>query len=188
MAAMFGTLASVSRMTWAFARDDGLPFSRYLKHIDSVHKVPARSITLVSTIVLILSLINLGSSTALSAVISLSTIGLYVSYIIPITCLIILRLRVPVTVYSSTAGHADVSEERLVFGPWNLGRWGLIVNLYAVCYAILLVPFMTLPTSLPLTYMTMNYAGPVFGAVILFAIGDWLYLGRKRFTGPKRDR
>src|SRR5689334_17693702 len=54
MAAMFGTLASVSRMTWAFARDDGLPFSAYLKHVDPTHKVPTRSITLVSIIVVLL--------------------------------------------------------------------------------------------------------------------------------------
>ncbi|KAL1644092.1 hypothetical protein SLS61_008922 [Didymella pomorum] len=125
MAAMFGTLASVSRMTWAFARDDGLPFSMYLKHVDPTHKVPKRSITLVSIIVVLLSLINIGSSTALSAILSLSTIALYVSYIIPITCLIFLRLRVPATVYTAPAGHANVTEERLVFGPWNLGRWGL---------------------------------------------------------------
>src|SRR5689334_22514529 len=33
-AAMIGTLASVSRLTWAFARDDGLPFSNYFKYVD----------------------------------------------------------------------------------------------------------------------------------------------------------
>lgn len=188
MAAMFGTLASVSRMTWAFARDNGLPFSRYLQHIDSVHQVPTRSITLVSAIIILLSLINIGSTTALSAILSLSTIALYVSYIIPITCLIFLRLRVPVTIYTSSIGHADVSEDRLVFGPWNLGRWGLVVNIYAACYATLLVPFMALPTSLPLTPMTMNYAGPVSGGVLLFAVCDWLWLGKRRYAGPKRDR
>lgn len=188
MAAMFGTLASVSRMTWAFARDDGLPFSTYLKYIDTTHKVPTRSITLVSIIVVLLSLINIGSSTALSAILSLSTIALYVSYIIPITCLILLRLRVPTTIYNSEASQADVSEERLVFGPWNLGRWGLIINIYGACYAALLVPFMALPTSLPLTAMTMNYAGPVFCGVLLFAAGDWLWLGKSRYMGPKKDR
>lgn len=187
MAAMFGTLASVSRMTWAFARDDGLPFSSYLRHIDPVHKVPTRCITLVSIIVVLLSLINIGSSTALSAILSLSTIALYISYIIPITCLIFMRIRVPVTVYDSAVGQADVSEERLVFGPWNLGQWGLIINIYGACYASSLVPFMALPTTLPLTAMTMNYAGPVFGGVLMFAVADWFWLGGRRFTGPKKD-
>ena len=31
--AIFGTLASVSRLTWAFARDGGLPFSKFFAHV-----------------------------------------------------------------------------------------------------------------------------------------------------------
>jgi hypothetical protein len=33
MVAMFSSLASVSRLTWAFARDKGLPFSGFLGHV-----------------------------------------------------------------------------------------------------------------------------------------------------------
>lgn len=33
MVAMFSSLASVSRLTWAFARDKGLPFSAFLGHV-----------------------------------------------------------------------------------------------------------------------------------------------------------
>ena len=29
----FGLLASASRLTWAFARDKGFPFSKYLEHV-----------------------------------------------------------------------------------------------------------------------------------------------------------
>lgn len=31
--AIFGTLASVSRLTWAFARDGGMPFSKFFAHV-----------------------------------------------------------------------------------------------------------------------------------------------------------
>ena len=31
--AAFGSLASASRLTWAFARDRGLPFSKFLSHV-----------------------------------------------------------------------------------------------------------------------------------------------------------
>ncbi|KAF2111575.1 amino acid permease-domain-containing protein [Lophiotrema nucula] len=163
MAAMFGTLASVSRLTWAFARDDGLPWSGFFKHVDGHYKIPIRSIGLVSMVIVLLSLINIGSSTALNAILSLATIALYTSYIIPISCLIAMRLRVKEKVYDSPAGHAEISEERLVFGPWNLGR-------------------------LPLTATTMNYAGPVFGLVLLFAAVDFLVRGRFSFVGPTRER
>jgi choline transport protein len=184
---MFGCVASVSRLTWAFARDDGLPFSNYFKHVDSEQKIPDRAVRLVSTVIVLLSLINIGSSVALSAILSLSTIALYASYIIPITCLIFMRLRVKDKVYDSKAGEAEISEERLVFGPWNLGRWGMLINIYGVCYATLLVPFMALPTSLPLTAQTMNYAGPIFLFVLLFASVDYMVRGRKVFVGPRRD-
>lgn len=187
-AAMFGTLASVSRLTWAFARDDGLPFSAYFKHVDSKYRIPSRAIALVSAVIVLLSLINIGSSTALNAILSLSTIALYTSYIIPISCLISMRLRVKEKVYDAPAGHADISEERLVFGPWNLGRWGMLINIYGVCYATLLVPFMALPTSLPLTAVTMNYAGPVFLLVLCFAVVDYAVRGRSQFVGPTRER
>ena len=33
MFSTFGLLASASRLTWAFARDKGLPFSSYLSHV-----------------------------------------------------------------------------------------------------------------------------------------------------------
>jgi len=187
-AAMFGTLASVSRLTWAFARDDGLPFSAYFKHVDSEHRVPARAVSLVSVVIVLLSLINIGSSVALNAILSLSTMALYTSYIIPISCLIFMRLRVKDKVYDSLAGQADVSEERLIFGPWNLGKWGMLINVVALCYASLLVPFMALPTLLPLTRDTMNYAGPIFGFVLCFASVDYLVRGRKVFVGPQRER
>lgn len=187
MAAMFGTLASVSRLTWAFARDDGLPFSDFFKHINGSYKVPIRAIALVSVVIVLLSLINIGSSVALNAILSLSTIALYTSYIIPISCLVHLRLRVKSKIYDSPAGHAEISEDKLVFGPWNLGRWGLLVNVYGICYASLLVPFMALPTSLPLSAQTMNYAGPLFGLVLLFAAVDYAVRGRVKFVGPRRE-
>ena len=37
-----GVVASVSRLTWAFARDSGLPFSKYFSH---VHPLPPPSYT-----------------------------------------------------------------------------------------------------------------------------------------------
>jgi choline transport protein len=187
-AAMFGTLASVSRLTRAFARDDGLPFSGYFKHVDKKYKVPTRSIALVGIVIALLSLINIGSSTALNAILSLSTIALYTSYVIPITCLIFMRFRVKQKVYDSAAGHAEISEEKLVFGPWNLGRWGLWINIYGAVYATLLIPFMALPTTLPLSAKTMNYGGPVFGLVLLFAGIDYVVRGKMSFVGPRRER
>ncbi|KAF2817414.1 amino acid transporter [Mytilinidion resinicola] len=185
IAAMFGTLASVSRLTWAFARDEGLPFSNYFKYVDPKYQIPTRAVSLVSVVIILLSLINIGSSVALNAVLSLSTIGLYISYIIPIACLLSLRLRVATS--KAEPSHAGVDEDKIVFGPWTLGQWDPLINLYAICYATLLVPFMALPSTLPLTKETMNYAGPVFLLVIVFAGIDCAFRDRKHFHGPSRE-
>jgi choline transport protein len=43
--ATFGFLASASRLTWAFARDRGLPFSNFLSHVGlSIHSAYLRLI------------------------------------------------------------------------------------------------------------------------------------------------
>ncbi|EAT81366.2 hypothetical protein SNOG_10867 [Parastagonospora nodorum SN15] len=157
--AMFGDIASVSRLTWAFARDDGLPFSNYFKRIETDQRIPVRAVNLFCGVILLLSLINIGSTVALNAILSLTTISLYASYIIPIACLISMRLRVKDKIYNSEASYAMISEELLIFGPWNLGKWAA----------------------------TMNYAGPIFLFVLCFASVDYLVRGRYVFVGPRKE-
>lgn len=122
---------------------------------------------------------------ALNAILSLSTVSLYVSYIIPIACLLSKRLRV--STGRAAAGEAYVSDNAIVFGPWSLGRWGSAVNIYALCYACLMVPFLLLPSERPVTATTMNYAGPVFGMVLILAIIDYQLRGKGKFKGPTRE-
>lgn len=61
------------------------------------------------------------------------------------------------------------------------------MNIYALCYACLIVPFLALPSELPVTAETMNYAGPVFLGVLVVATLDYLGRGRKSFKGPARE-
>src|SRR5262249_55657241 len=42
------TVTSASRMAYAFARDGGLPFSHFMRHISPAHRVPAIAIWAVS--------------------------------------------------------------------------------------------------------------------------------------------
>lgn len=183
VAAEFGTMASVSRLTWAFACD--LPFSDFLAHVNGHHQIPTRAISLVSIVIVLLSLINIGSTVAFKALLSLSTIGSYVSYIIPIACLLSKRLRVSTNL--TAPGEAYISDHAIVFGPWTLGRFGPAISFYALCYACLMVPFTALPSFTPVDATTMNYAGLVFGLVLLLALVGYLVRRRKRFTGPARE-
>ncbi|KAI9373493.1 amino acid/polyamine transporter I [Aspergillus egyptiacus] len=161
--AFFNALASVTRLAWAFARDNGLPFSDFFAKVDSRLKIPLRALFLVSGCVFVLSFIQIGSTTAFNAILSLSTLGLYISYLFPLVFLVIRRFAAP----------QDIPQ-----GAFRLGRWGLPVNLVAILFATYFSIFLPFPPTLPVTAENMNYAGPVLGLVMLLACLDWVVRGR----------
>ncbi|KJK60991.1 amino acid permease GABA permease [Aspergillus parasiticus SU-1] len=168
--ALLNGLASVTRLTWAFARDEGLPFSSYFVHISSWHKIPLRALFLVSAIIILLAVINIGSTTAFNALLSLATLGQYISYLIPIVFLLIKRIRAP---------------QEVRWGSFRLGIWGIPLNIFVIMYGIYIVIFLPFPPHYPVTAQNMNYAAPVFLAVVFFAIIDWFVRGHKCWQGPR---
>ncbi|KAF2428690.1 amino acid transporter, partial [Tothia fuscella] len=164
----FGIFASVSRLTWAFARDRGLPFSDFFSYVHPTLKIPTRALGLISVLCAILALINIGSTTAFFAILSLSTLSLYISYMLPIFFVLLRKLE---------GRHPT-------YGPFSLGKWGVPINVLALVYGCYMIVFMSFPTLLPVTASTMNYAAPVWIACLLFALGDWFFGGHKRFKVP----
>jgi amino acid transporter len=81
------SLTSNSRMMFAFSRDGALP--KFFDHVDERFHSPIRTIWLAATLAFILSLPSLGSAVAFSAATSIATIGLYISYTIPILVAVI---------------------------------------------------------------------------------------------------
>lgn len=69
--ASIGSVTSASRLTWAWARDGGLP--SYFAYVSPRYRIPLRSVVLPSIIVMLLSLLNLANYTAFSVIVSLST-------------------------------------------------------------------------------------------------------------------
>ncbi|KNG82807.1 amino acid permease [Aspergillus nomiae NRRL 13137] len=167
--ALFNGLASVTRLTWAFARDNGLPFSDFFARVDPTYKIPLRALFLVVSCIFALSFIQIGSTAAFNAILSLSTLGLYISYLIPLILLVFKRFVAP----------QDIPQ-----GTFTLGKWGLPMNLLAILFATYFVIFLPFPSTLPVTAENMNYAGPVLGFVMLFACGDWIVRGRHKWEGP----
>ncbi|KAL2835863.1 amino acid/polyamine transporter I [Aspergillus pseudoustus] len=167
--ALFNGLASVTRLTWAFARDNGLPFSDFFARVDPTYKIPLRALFLVASCIFALSFIQIGSTAAFNAILSLSTLGLYISYLIPLSLLVLKRFTAP----------QDIPQ-----GTFTLGKWGLPMNLLAILFATYFAIFLPFPATLPVTAENMNYAGPVLGFVMLFACGDWVIRGRHKWEGP----
>jgi choline transport protein len=131
-------------------------------------KIPTRALGLISVLSCLLALINIGSTTAFFAVLSLSTLSLYISYMLPILFFMIRK----------------IEGRHPTYGPFTLGKWGIPINLIALLYAGYMVVFMSFPTFLPVTSTTMNYAAPVWIGCLIFALGDWFVSGHKRFVVP----
>ncbi|KIW92918.1 uncharacterized protein Z519_06767 [Cladophialophora bantiana CBS 173.52] len=169
------SVASVSRITWAWARDGALP--RWLAVIDRKHHVPTNATWLPIVIVCLLSLFEIGSTTgtAFSAFTALSSLGLYTSYIIAISCILHARL----------TGHlSDNSGAPVHYGGWRLWKgWGTPVNIFALCWTIYLTVWLPFPTTLPVTGTNMNYALPIYAFVVLCSLGYWFVWGERHWPG-----
>lgn len=163
-------LTSTSRTFWAFARDDAVPLSKYLAHVDSRLKVPVRMIVLVSVLQGLLGFIYLGNTTAFNAILSMAVIGMYLSYILPI-------------VYMLLYGRSRLSASE--YGPFKLGKaGGKIVNVIAILWLVLAMVFSTFPNFQPVTAQNMNYSTVVLAGWVGFGAVYYFLKGRKIYTGP----
>jgi choline transport protein len=167
----FNIFASVSRLVWAFSRDDGLPYSQFFAKVHPEFRMPINALCLVAICLLLLAIINIGSSTAFNAFISLPALALYISYFFPIFFLFLRRF--------VSKHHPPVA-----WGPFKLGRVGPFVNIGAMAYIIFVLIWMPFPAVLPVNRWNMNYAGPIAGGVIIAAGIDWCINGRRRFSAP----
>ncbi|KAH2240592.1 hypothetical protein KXV81_004814 [Aspergillus fumigatus] len=70
--AAISNVATTSRQVYAFARDKGLPFSNFLSTVNPTFIVPLNALCMSLAIVSLLSLINIGSSVAFNAIMSLA--------------------------------------------------------------------------------------------------------------------
>ena len=170
------SLASVSRITWAWARDGGLP--SWFAKVDPRHRVPIRSLWLPIGIVSCLALFTVGNtatSTVFAAFTALSSLGLYSSYIIAISCMLHARL----------TGRLGTGPDAVVrYGAWRLPRGvGVPMNVVALVWTVYLTIWLPFPTTIPVTGTNMNYAGPIYGVVVMAAVMYWLAHGKGRWEG-----
>ncbi|OQD79532.1 hypothetical protein PENANT_c049G07475 [Penicillium antarcticum] len=162
-------IASTARMLWCLARDKAFPFSRQLSKVSKKDRVPIWSVAAVSVFLFILGFVNIGSTTAFNAILSLAVFGLHVSYMLPVIFMLWRRLCTP---------------EILTYGPWKLGAFGIPVNIISLIYLGFTCIFMLFPSYQPVTPVNMNYASLIFGVVLIFSMIYWVWKGRKVYEGP----
>ncbi|KAJ9635053.1 uncharacterized protein PV06_10938 [Exophiala oligosperma] len=158
---------AASRCTWAFARDDAIPLSRVWAKVNDRLGVPFNALVLTTVVQMLLGLIYLGSSSAFTAFVSVGVIALALSYAIPIAISLLHRRR-------------EVSTAR-----WNCGPIiGPIVNCVALCWITFELVLFSMPTALPVTEVTMNYASVVLVGFLAIAAFWYAVHARKVYTGP----
>ena len=160
---------STSRQTWSFARDNGLPFSTWIAHVNVKHQLPINAIGLTCAVTVLLSLINIGSNVAFNAIISLNLVSLMLTYSTSIGCLLYRRLRHP---------------ELLPRARWTLGRWGIPANIGGLAYAMFAFFWCFWPNGTPVDASSFNWSVVMFLALAIVSLVYYWVKGRKEFTGP----
>ncbi|KAJ5689070.1 hypothetical protein N7462_003462 [Penicillium macrosclerotiorum] len=155
---------AASRATWAAARDDAIPLARVWARVDSRLGVPVWALVLLTVIQMLLGLINLGSSSAFTAFVSVGVIALAVAYAFPI-------------VLSLLNKRQQVSQ-----APWNCGKLGVGFNVLALAWIAFELVLFSMPTALPVTPVSMNYASVVFvGFMVISALWFMIYARKREY-------
>lgn len=158
---------AASRTTWAFARDDAIPLSRLWSKVSDRHGVPIWALVLTTLVQMLLGLINLGSSSAFTAFVSVGVMALAVSYAIPIGL-------------SLWYKRVEVSRAQ-----WKLPMAvGTACNVVALAWIAFEIVLFSMPTAIPVTAVTMNYSSVVFAGFLTIAAAWYGIYARKAYQGP----
>jgi amino acid transporter len=142
-------------MAYAFARDGGLPFSRYLRQVSSRHRTPAIAIWTVSIFCIAFTVYTPVYSTITTVCVML----LYVSYVIP-----------------TAIGLVTFGRSWTQMGPWDLGRWFRPLAVVCTCWcAVLLVVGVQPPNDKALWILV---------GLIAALVSFWFAGQGRTFAGP----
>lgn len=160
--------ATSGRLVWAFSRDNGLPFSNIFRKVHPTLRMPVNATLLTAAFAILYGLIYVGSTTAFNSFISVSILGLNVSYTVP-QAIVAIR------------GRDNVLPAR----PFRLGKvTGLFCNVFSTLWIAMYSVWYCFPTFLPVSAQNMNYLSVIAVGALLFIGLSWWLAKRKTFTGP----
>ncbi|KAK1269232.1 hypothetical protein QJS04_geneDACA017594 [Acorus gramineus] len=159
------SVTSNSRMAYAFSRDGAMPFSP-LWHKVNKQDVPVNAVWLSVFISFCMALTSLGSLVAFQAMVSIATIGLYIAYALPIFF------------------RVTLARKSFVPGPFNLGRYGVLIGWIAVLWVATITILFSLPVAYPITKDTLNYTPVAVGGLFVITVSWWVLSARHWFRGP----
>jgi amino acid transporter len=157
------SITSMSRMWYAFARDGGMPGSQILSRVSPRYRTPVASILITSALTILIC----AYAAAFSVVTSISTVTLYLAYVIPVY----LNWRNRRRNRGEFASPATAA--------WNLGRWAPLVNIIAILWTAFIAVIFSLPPNELVLWSLLLLA--------LLLVTYWLVSARTHFKGPTRS-
>src|SRR5881628_136376 len=125
------SITSMARMWYAFARDDGMPGARLLKRVHPCLRTPVWAIVITSALAVAITVY----AAAYTVVSSISTVTLYLAYVIPVY----LNWR------NRRRGRGEYVTPATA--PWSLGRFGPAVNAVAIAWVVVITVVFVLPPN-----------------------------------------
>lgn len=170
LAALFAaetmTLAN-SRTIYSFARDGAFIFPTFFAKVSPVYNVPIPALLFSMVIQIIIVILYFSSDVVFNTIISLTTIGHELAYIIPIILMLF-------------GGRSRMDPNR----PWNLGTYGVVCNIISILWLAFISITMLFPTVSPVKAGNMNYTVVIIFIVIAYATICWFVQGKKTYKGP----
>jgi choline transport protein len=160
-------IATVGRQTWAFARDNGLPYSNIFSKVHPTLQMPLNATVLCGTVCITYGAIYCGSTMAFNSFLNASILFINLSYVIP-QAIVVYR------------GRSKTIPKRYL----NLGAFGAFCNIFSTAWVAFYIVIFCFPTNNPPTVQNMNYVAVVFVGAMLIIIAVWLCGKKSTFTGP----
>jgi amino acid transporter len=152
------TVTSASRMTYAFARDGGLPWSHALRQVSARHRSPAVAIWTVAALAVAFTIYT----PVYSTITTVCVIFLYMSYTLP-----------------TLLGLIAYGRTWTAMGPWSLGGWYRVLAVICLLGCGFLLAIGVQPPNDKALWI-------VLGSWVLTAV-VWFGFMRYRFNGPPQS-
>lgn len=153
---------STSRVLWAFARDEAMPWSSVWARVSKTYGIPFNAQLLVTAANAALGCLYLGSTTAFNSMLGAAVTVNNIAYLIPI-------------ITNLLTGRKNMFK-----GAFHMGKWAWLVNGVTVCWLIFAIVFFSFPYSKPVVVSNMNYTCVVVGSLPILII-LWWFIARKHY-------
>ncbi|CAH2355932.1 GABA-specific permease [[Candida] railenensis] len=160
-------LTAISRQIWAFARDNGLPFSFWIKKVNKKLSVPINAVWFGGIVAILIGCLCLIGPAGSNALFSLYIAGNYFAWGTPIF-------------FRLTTGRSKFKP-----GPFYLGKfWSPVISWTAVAFIVFVIIMVMFPAGVNPDRETMNYTCVITPGVWILSLVYYMVYAHKNYHGP----